>query len=205
MANRNIRTLAGRSRDEGISRRDELLGIAAQLFAVRGFAGVTVDDLGAAAGISGPALYHHFDNKEALLGEMLVRISESLLDQAQSAVTDSEPGGLLAALVAMHVDFSVDNRALITVHFRDLVHARETDQRRVRDLQRAYVDIWVDGLIHRRARVGTRTARAAVHATLGLINSTPFSGRLRRDEMVVLLRSMAEAALGAVCLGLPVR
>ena len=61
-------------------RRQELLSIAAELFAARGFANVTVDDLGDAAGVSGPALYHHFSGKEALLGEMLVDISEYLLE-----------------------------------------------------------------------------------------------------------------------------
>src|SRR5690606_17721877 len=41
-------------------RREELLAVAANLFAARGFTNVTVDDIGAAAGVSGPALYHHF-------------------------------------------------------------------------------------------------------------------------------------------------
>src|SRR4051812_12593 len=104
-----------------MSRREELLALAAELFAQRGFAGVTVDDLGAAAGVSGPALYHHFESKEALLGEMLIGISASLLQRAQQAVKDNEPDALLPALVSMHVDFAVDERALITVHFRDLV------------------------------------------------------------------------------------
>ena len=61
-------------------RRQELLKIAADLFADRWFANVTVDDIGEAAGVSGPALYHHFAGKEALLGEMLVGISQYLLD-----------------------------------------------------------------------------------------------------------------------------
>src|SRR6185295_6276275 len=108
-----------------VSRRDELLSIAAGLMADFGFAGVTVDDIGAAAGISGPALYHHFDSKEAMLGEMLVRISESLLAkgrqiEAGHGVAAGEDR--LLALIAMHVDFAVENQSLITVHFRDLVH-----------------------------------------------------------------------------------
>lgn len=197
MANRSKPTLLARTTGRRITRRDELVGIAAELFAERGFAGVTVDDLGAAAGISGPALYHHFDSKEALLGEMLVGISESLLQQAEAMSAAVEADALLTALVAMHVEFAVDNRALITVHFRDLVHARESDQRAVRVLQRAYIDVWVGSLLHRRA-MEARTARAAVHATLGLINSTPFSSRLGREQMVVLLRKMASSALDAV-------
>lgn len=181
-----------------VTRREQLLGLAAELFALRGFAGVTVDDLGAAGGVSGPALYHHFESKEALLGEMLIGISERLLAQGRAIVQREPADARLGALIAMHVDFAVDQRALITVHFRDLVHAREDDARRVRELQRAYVDMWVDAFVHHSEGTDRRTASAAVHAALGLINSTPFSGRLRREAMVQLLRTMAQGALRVV-------
>ncbi|MDP1793824.1 MAG: TetR/AcrR family transcriptional regulator [Acidimicrobiales bacterium] len=171
-----------------------MLGIAAQLFAERGFSSVTVDDLGAAAGVSGPALYHHFDGKEALLGEMLVGISRSLLDRA-NALLSSGKEDLLGALIEMHVDFAVDDRPLITVHFRELVNARDADRKRVRELQNTYVDIWVDALVAASRDLDPRTARAAVHAALGLMNSTPYSGRLRRDEMTAVLVTMTRAAL----------
>jgi AcrR family transcriptional regulator len=178
------------------SRRDELLSVAADLFAERGFAKVTVDDIGNAVGVSGPALYHHFDGKESLLGEMLVRISDVLLTKATTIVDNVSLGDALDPIIAMHVDFAVDNRSLITVHFRDLVQARKGDQRRVKDLQSAYVDIWVDIVDAQRVRVlDPKEVRAAVHAVLGLINSTPFSGRLRRDAHVSLLRAMASAAI----------
>src|SRR5680860_829910 len=58
------------------SRREQILSTAAELFAARGFHGVSVDELGAACGISGPALYRHFAAKDAMLAEMLVSISE---------------------------------------------------------------------------------------------------------------------------------
>ena len=54
----------------------QILATAAELFAARGFHGVSVADLGAACGISGPALYKHFPSKDAMLAEMLVSISE---------------------------------------------------------------------------------------------------------------------------------
>lgn len=180
------------------SRRDEILSVAADLFAERGFAKVTVDDIGNAVGISGPALYHHFDGKESLLGEMLVGISEVLLSKAIAIVDSHSLGDALDPMIAMHVDFAVDNRSLITVHFRDLVQARKADQRRVKDLQSSYVDIWVDIVAAQRDGVlDAREVRAAVHAVLGLINSTPFSGRLRRDAQVSLLRTMAAGSIAA--------
>lgn len=181
-----------------LARRNELLSAAATLFAKRGFTAVTMDDIGAAAGITGPALYHHFDTKEALVGEMLVKISESLLSQARDIVRLPDEDALLA-LIGIHAEFAVDNRPLITVHFRELVHANDADQRQVRALQNAYVDIWVEVLTRTRRGIDARTARAATHAVLGLINSTPFSGRLRRDTTVALLRDMAEGSLSKIC------
>ncbi len=184
------------------SRRGEIVRLAAALFAERGFGSVTVDDIGAAAGVSGPALYHHFDGKEALLGEMLVGISKSLLDRGRALAASSSGPALIDELIAMHVDFALDDRALITVHFRDLVHASEADRRQVRTLQNAYVDIWVSALTDAGV-ADRRAARAAVHAVLGLVNSTPFSARLKRDEMQQMLITMASAALSSVTAAAP--
>jgi AcrR family transcriptional regulator len=194
-----IETWGTRTNRPRQSRRDELLSVAADLFAERGFAKVTVDDIGSAVGLSGPALYHHFDGKESLLGEMLVRISEMLLAKAVAIVDNVSLDEALDPIIAMHVDFAVDNRSLITVHFRDLVQARKDDQQRVRDLQNAYVDIWVDIVAAQsNAVLDSREVRAAVHAVLGLINSTPFSDRLRRDAHASLLRTMAAGSLAGL-------
>jgi AcrR family transcriptional regulator len=191
-----IETWGTRPNRPRLSRRDELLSVAANLFAERGFAKVTVDDIGNAVGVSGPALYHYFDGKESLLGEMLVQISELLLAKAITIVDNVSLHNALDPIIAMHVDFAVDNGSLITVHLRDLVQARKADQRRVKDLQSAYVDIWVDIVASQHTGVlDTKEVRAAVHAVLGLINSTPFSGRLRRETHVSLLRTMSSAAV----------
>jgi AcrR family transcriptional regulator len=179
-------------------RREELLEIAAELFAQQGFAGVTVHNLGAAAGVSGPALYHHFDSKEAMLGEMLVGTSHHLLAAARALHDSLPPDQLLASLIAIHVDFSVDHRALISVEYRDLNKATPDDQDRVRLLQGQYVEIWVDALVDRHPGLTPADARPAVYALLGLINSTPFSPCTGRVEMVRLLRGMAGAAVDAV-------
>ncbi|MBU2076311.1 MAG: TetR/AcrR family transcriptional regulator, partial [Actinobacteria bacterium] len=82
------------------TRREQILGTAAELFAARGFHGVSVADLGAACGISGPALYKHFASKDAVLAEMLVSISRWLLDGGRACVGSAgSPSAALAALV----------------------------------------------------------------------------------------------------------
>src|SRR5688500_3082847 len=72
------------------SRRDEILRAAAQLFAERGSRAVGVDDVGAAVGVTGPAIYRHFASKDAMLAEMLLRISETLLAGGSERVARSE-------------------------------------------------------------------------------------------------------------------
>jgi AcrR family transcriptional regulator len=176
------------------TRRRELIAIAADLFAEQGFAKVTVDDIGRAAGVSGPALYHHFEGKEAMLGEMLVGISEYLLDGGRR-VTDVGGDDVLERLIEFHAEFAVDDRSLITVHFRELLHAPPDDQARVRSLQNEYVDLWTAAMRRRFPELPRARALAAVHATFGLINSTPHSARLPRAAMLDLLTDMATSAL----------
>jgi AcrR family transcriptional regulator len=179
------------------SRREQIRTVAAQLFARHGFHGVSIADLGAAVGISGPALYRHFPGKEALLSELLVGISEHLLagGQARAAQT-ADPHQLLATLVEFHADFAQREPELIVVQDRDLANLPAPDRRKVRRLQRTYVEIWVDTL--RRAHPGLPAdeARTAAHGTFGLLNSTPHAGRT--PEAAALLRGMAVAALRAL-------
>jgi AcrR family transcriptional regulator len=188
----------------GASRREQILAQAAELFATRGFHGVSVHDVGAACGISGPALYRHFTSKDAMLAEMLVTISERLLEEGRRCV-DEASGAQEAvdALVAWHTDFALTNKALIVVQDRDWASLPDDARERVRTLQRAYVRLWVAALQRVRPGVESRVAQAAAHAVFGLLNSTPHSARLRADRMRGLLTSMARDALGGIEPGPP--
>ncbi len=179
-----------------MSRRAQILATAAELFAARGFHGVSVADLGAACGISGPALYKHFPSKDAMLAEMLVSISEQLLSEGRARVAAaSEPDAALASLVEWHVDFALRERPLIVVQDRDWESLPTEAREKVRQLQREYVDLWAAQLRLRDPSLTPDAARAMAHATFGLINSTPHSSLLPDDRMRGLL---AEMALGAL-------
>src|SRR3954451_13240345 len=66
------------SRTETRSRREELLRIAAELFASKGFRNTTVRDIAEAAGILSGSLYHHFDSKESMVDEILRTFQDEL-------------------------------------------------------------------------------------------------------------------------------
>nr|WP_264669979.1 TetR/AcrR family transcriptional regulator [Arthrobacter sp. VKM Ac-2550] len=185
------------------SRRAALLSAAAKLFAERGFNGVSIEDLGSAAGVSGPAVYRHFSSKHAVLSALLTGVSQDLLDGGQAVVENSPgPEEALRGLIEFQVDFALRNPDVIRVHDRDLDSLPPEDSQAVRALQRAYVEVWVAVLS--RVLPGQEPARLRVraHAAFGLINSTPHithRGKPVRDKIWRrnLLEQMAWAALKA--------
>ena len=193
---------AGRKRSgAGVTRsrstRQKLLAVAAALFAERGYRTVTLDDIGKAVGVTGPAVYRHFKSKESLLGELLVDVSERLLSNATARISAAtSPVEALMALVDFHLGFAVENPALITVQARELSSLALEDQHRVRRSQRAYVELWADAIVAAGSAHRHDDAIAAAHGAFGLLNSTPFSGRLDGRHVGGILRSMTLSALG---------
>ncbi|MBB4930721.1 AcrR family transcriptional regulator [Lipingzhangella halophila] len=179
------------------ARREEILRAAATLFAARGFHGVSIEDLGRAVGTSGPALYRHFPGKEPLLAAMLLDVSERLAAGGRERVAAAAgPREALESLLRGHIAFALDEPALITVHDRELGNVAEPERHRIRRLQRGYLEEWVRVLAELRPDRRPDLLRATVHATFGLLNSTPHSaGELPGDRMAELLLQMGSAAL----------
>jgi AcrR family transcriptional regulator len=181
-------------------RSDALLTAAATLFAERGYSGVSLEDIGAAVGVSGPAVYRHFAGKQALLGALLVGVSRALNDGG-TAVFDAETDveERVRALIAFHVRFALAQADVIRVHDRDIAHLHAADRSEVRRLQRAYVDLWISA-VEPLCAVTRDELRLRVQAVFGLINSTPHStGAASRAQSATssVLVAMAFAALTA--------
>jgi len=178
-------------------RRQQILAIAAELFAEKGFHGVSIAELGAACGFSGPAIYRHFGSKDAVLAEMLVNISDELLTVGRQRVRDAGSSeDALRALIDWHLTFALDHQALIVVQDRDWTALPLEARAKVRDTQRRYVEVWVKQVRTIHSDLAPKPARATVHATFGLLNSTPHSAFLPADQMHGLLAGMAAKALG---------
>jgi AcrR family transcriptional regulator len=184
-------------------RHAALLTEAARLFARNGYSGVSLEELGAAVGVSGPAVYRHFANKQALLAAILVGVSERLLAGGNEVVErESDADDRLRGLVAFHVDFALAEADVIRVQDRELASLHEDDRHTVRRLQREYVETWIGvmGELHPTREEGELRVRA--NACFGLINSTPHSVRDARgvpgdDAVRGILESMAFASLTA--------
>lgn len=208
MAADGVDAITVRSRAKA-NRTRALLKSAARLFAEHGFNRVSIEDLGSAVGVSGPALYRHFSGKQAVLAALLIGVSEELLAGGESVVAAAaDDEDALRSLIRFHVEFALSNPDVIRVQDRDLDNLAEADRHSVRALQRNYVEVWVQALGRLHPAVPARLLRIRAHATFGLINSTPYSARestaerhdlpsTRAPDDIVrtLLEQMARAAL----------
>ena len=180
-------------------RRLQLLAAAERLFAERGFLAVRLEDIGAAAGVSGPAIYRHFPNKESLLVELLVGISTRLLAGAREVRSrGTDVAATLDGLIDFHLDFALGEPDLIRIQDRDLAYLPAAAERQVRRAQRLYVEVWVGVLRELEPGLAETDARLMAHAVFGLLNSTPHSlkpadGKAARSRAV--MRAMTVAAL----------
>jgi AcrR family transcriptional regulator len=179
------------------SRREAILDAAVALFRERGFHSVGIDEIGTAAGISGPGVYRHFASKGSLLVSLFDSITERMLIAAEEIQKgDSPPEEVLDRLVAFHVATAVEERALLTVWIQDWRSLPVADQHRIRRRQAEYVGVWVSALVRVRPELAPAEAETVVHAALGAVNSVAFhDAGLPSGPLVTLIAAIARSVL----------
>jgi len=81
-------------------RRTQMVGLAGDLFAEKGFRATTVREIADAAGILSGSLYHHFDSKESIADEILSSfLNEVLADYRAAAASAGRPRAVLEQIV----------------------------------------------------------------------------------------------------------
>ena len=177
--------------------KERLLESSAVLFATSGYHGVSIEELGANIGLTGPAIYRHFPTKSALLAEMLIAVSRSLLAGAHLVLAEQlSPKATLIELISYHTEFALKNPDLIRVQEQDFGNIDQVNAKLVRRLQRGYVEIWVEQILLIRNGISTDTARTMAHAIFGMLNSTPrIKSDQKKDTLATLMKELAERAL----------
>lgn len=99
------------------SRREELLSLAAEMFAERGLRATTVRDIADAAGILSGSLYHHFDSKEAIVDELLRDFLEGLFARYREiAAANLNPVDTLKGLFLASFDAIETKHAQVAIY-----------------------------------------------------------------------------------------
>lgn len=113
-----------RTRLPRAERMEQTVAAAHALFAERGYAAVTMDDVAAAVGVTKPLLYNYFGNKEQLYLACLERAGDGLIDTVVAAIGETtEPAEALRAGLRAFFEFVDDDRAAWAVLFDETLPA----------------------------------------------------------------------------------
>jgi AcrR family transcriptional regulator len=192
---RMTEVIQARRRDP--DRRQRILDAAADLVAERGYHEVGMTDIGAAAGITGSAIYRHFDGKSDVLVTMFDRVIDDLSGGA-AAIAESTADPLLAlrALIQGQIRFVIDDRTLAQVYYHEIANLPAEDRRRLRRKQRLYLEEWVHQLAVLRTGASDAELRARVHAAIGAIQSLlRYQSGLAADQLEGVIAAGAELVL----------
>jgi AcrR family transcriptional regulator len=135
-------------------RRGAILGMAAEIFAEKGFVATTVREIADAAGILSGSLYHHFDSKESMVDEIVSGyINEMVGDYRRIVDENTDPLEALERLVRRAFDAILPHRAAVTIAQNESHYLQQFE--RFAYLGQAYAEVeelWVSVL-----RRGIRT------------------------------------------------
>ncbi len=94
-------------------RKKEILEIAAELFASKGYRGTSIRDIGNRAGLLGGSLYHHIKSKNALFVELHNAALDAAAERIEEAVAGvDDPAAKLEAICIAFVEIQVDTNSL---------------------------------------------------------------------------------------------
>ncbi|MCH4152754.1 MAG: TetR/AcrR family transcriptional regulator [Sphingobium sp.] len=153
--------------------REELVEIAVDLFAARGFAGTSIRDIADVAGRSVSNIYHYFENKEALWFAIFERSIKALPGQLREAIEGVEgPRERFIALVRGHLDVTEHYRREAKMFFIDEERLSPAGNRINKRVQRDILSIYVAEIegLRRAGLLAPGDTQIAALNTLGAIN-----------------------------------
>ncbi len=178
------------------SRREELLAAATSLFRERGYAAVSMEDIGARAGMAGPSIYRYFPGKAAILVAAGYRMADQLAGHARGSA-DLPPADALRSLATSYVDTVLRSDNIMATFASELRNLPDRDRKELVRLQRAYVAEWVRQL-RALSDLPEQDAKVVVHAALTIVNDLARTPRLlTRPRIGAELTELAVTVLDA--------
>lgn len=185
---------------KGARRRAAILVAAADLFRDRGFRATSLDEIGAAAGISGPAIYRYFTSKHDLLAVLIEEAAIAWRVTVDEVLTeDTAPLVTLEHLIDAAVTLELKNGNLRGVFYQELRTLDDSARRRLARIDRVTMAEWVHLLCEVRPGLTDEEARAAVVMVDGLLRSvSSLHTSVDRDRLAGVMKEMALGALLAL-------
>lgn len=104
---------------EAAERRNEILDVAEELFAIKGYDATSTNDILSRIGIARGTLYYHFESKESILDALIDRMTGGLLAKARTIAVQSDipvVDRMVQSVMALNVDSRIGAEVMEQVH-----------------------------------------------------------------------------------------
>lgn len=115
-----------RVRMTGTERRQQLLKVARELFAEKGFDGASIEEIAHRANVSKPIVYEHFGGKEGIYAVVVDRETQLLLDRMVSTLHGGHPRVMLEQAAIALLSYVEDSHDGFRILVRDSPVASST-------------------------------------------------------------------------------
>lgn len=149
------------------NKREVLLHEAVLLFDAHGYHDVSIEEIGAAAGINASGVYRHFPSKADLLATAFHRAGDRVAMSVESALTESSTSDqALEHLVDVFVRLAFDHSELMSVYFAEIGNLPKAHRSDLRNIQRLNIEEWARIVAELRTDLSAVECRFLVHAAL---------------------------------------
>jgi len=178
-------------------RRGQILKAAVELFYERGYAATGIHDIGAAAGITGPAIYRHFESKEEILAAAVREYAEVAIEGITQVVeSPAPPEQILERLAENLIDMLLDHLPLAAVYTAERRMLSEPAKAQADRLARLYLEEWVHVISRVRPDLSDGEARLMANGIMHLgMSLTVLASGIPRERVSALMQKMI---IGAV-------
>ncbi len=180
-------------------RRERIIAGAARLFTQHGFPNVSIHDIGVTAGITGPGVYHYFDNKAELLDMIVRRHDEWIELLVAHAMTRSRSShDAIATLTHNFVRFGADEPDLLAITVSETRHLPTAAEHRYRRVRQDGIASWARMLGAARPELAPPVTRMLIRAFTTVVIEAVRNPRLnRRTDLVELLVAIGHSIQSA--------
>lgn len=188
------RTDTGNTELDRALRSERMLAEAARLFSTRGYAAVGIEDIGAAVGVTGPALYHHFSSKAELLDQIVRRQDEWLRLLLARAVADGRSAEeSMRSLMRSFAQLGADEPDLLAITVSETRHLPVDAVQRYRRVRLDCIAQWGRMLQAVRPELSPPVARVLIRAVATVVIDAVRNPRFRwRVDLVDVLVAIGE-------------
>ena len=123
---------------KGVETAARVLEEASRLFALQGYAAVSMRQIASACGLQVGALYNHFPTKQAILHQMMVEHLKTLLAALDAANIPEEPEAALDAFTRFHIRYHIDKPKEVFIAYMELRNLETGPYREVMQLRQKY-------------------------------------------------------------------